>query len=331
MRIRFIGLFVAAAAATACATTGQETVPVKEDPFAGCQAYPAGVGASQLRCGGVVASNNVALNFTPDQLLESFIAGMTASGEAAGNKVEWEESALKLSGTDQPARAFRIFRPADNKTLFRGHAIATTTKNEGARVITCGAPVEVPMARERCRAMLEVLVVSGVPATVPQAEKRVQGAPAILGRELVVPDGCRALESSQERAALTCGNKSEDASFTWFKLEQSGGPQFLDVMVKQIVTGLGAGSNAQVETIVCQVEGSAAECRRVAGRDALGEFRLLAATANVQGSNIVVMCSYHGDQPHPVCNNVFGEATSTSAPESAPAESAPVERGGDQS
>ncbi|MBN2362072.1 MAG: hypothetical protein JXR83_21655 [Deltaproteobacteria bacterium] len=318
MRACACGLLAIVAGAAACVTTGKEAPPPKEDPFAGCQAHPAGVGGWQLRCGGVLASSNFALNYTPDQLLESFSAGMTASGEAAGNRVEWEESALKIGGKDQPVRAFRISRPADDKTLFRGHAIAVATSNEGARVVTCGAPTEVPMARERCRAMLEVLCQSGVPESVPRAALRVQGPPTILGRALIVPEGCRTLESTGERASLTCGNKSEDASFTWFLLDQGGGLQFLDLMVQQIVTGLGSEAEARVESTACQVEGTSAECRRVEGRDALGDFRLLAASATVRGDNIVVMCSYHGEQPHPVCNDVFGAAAPASAPASAP-------------
>lgn len=324
MRIRLSGLFAVALAATACVTTQQETAPVKEDPFAGCEAYPGGTGGVQLRCGNILATSNVALNFTPDQLLESYLNGLRLQSEATGSGFESEESAFKLSGEDRPSRAFRMFRPADGRTLLRGHAIATTTKNEGARVITCSAPVDVPNARERCRSMLEVLVVSGVPKDLRTTAQRVQGAPAIMGREVAIPAGCRALDSTGDRSTIVCGDKSEDASFTWFKVGPNVGSQLIDLMVQQIVTGLGPTANAQVEKTACQVEGASADCRRVSGRDALGDFKLLAASANVQGSDVVAMCSYHGDQPHPVCNNVFGEQVPQSAPESAPAESAPA-------
>jgi hypothetical protein len=161
-------------------------------------------------------------------------------------------------------------------------AFVALPRAEGARVLSCSST-----ASDGCDAVLKVLAVAPwgagpLPGTRAAPSERL----TLLGRPVVVPEGCTSEGSENGRARVRCGQ----ASVLWFFAPDGSDVEARitdgeDAMIEQ------ARGQAKVrDRIPCQLAGVSASCRRLVFARPDGDIVAFHAWAEVGGRKLVATC-----------------------------------------
>jgi hypothetical protein len=181
-----------------------------------------------------------------------------------------------------------------------GQVVTVTAPDGGARLIGCASRGSGSVLSARCQGLLEALAAecsAGGAASEP--------APQLLGRPLVIPEGCALVPTHSAGGRVLC---QDGTGFAWVVAETLSDAELTSR--RDSTTALMAAASGAVERgkpSPCVVEGTPTQCRVLEERRGKATVRHYVGAANAKGQGVVATCAALAPvkEMPAVCNGVL--------------------------